>query len=347
MEKLEKFEQKIPHKEKIIEAIRIGMRHMDRIVLPQSAAEMTYFILLSIVPIILVIANIIPMLPLATSEVLGIAQEIIPPDVYSVIEPTLTGYLDGGSGGAISIGLLTALFSASKIVSILSRTLDEIYASAERRNFVLDRIVSLLIMIVIISLTGLALFVFIFGEHILLFIEGLIGFEITFMNLFMVLRWLIVAILFPLIFVIIYHVLPNHNMKVKYSIPGAIFSSVGLILLSEFFTLYLRLAGGDAVANATFGAVIVLMLFLYFTNMIIFIGGMVNTFIFEWRNKESVEEYEHAFHRQEQLADSNWKGYPDEDKTLVLKRKLYKTDYLKTLNQGREESSTDLATTDE
>lgn len=337
MEKIEELEKKVPFKEKIIKAIRIGNRHMDRVMLPSGAAEMTYFILLSIVPIILVIANIIPMLPMETAEVLSIAQELIPQDVYNVIEPTLTGYLEGGSGGAISIGLITALFSASKIVSILRRLLDDIYASAEKQNFVVDRIVSLLIMLVIIFLTGIALFIFIFGEQILLFGQNLIGVQVPFMDLFMVLRWVIVAVLFPVIFIVIYHVLPNHNLPFKYSIPGAIFASIGAILLSQFFTLYLRVAGGDAVANATFGAVIALMLFLYFANMIVFIGAMLNTFIFEWKTQQSVEEYERSILRQEQLEDSNWKGYPEEDKTLFMKRKLYKGKYLRQVNQTANE----------
>ncbi len=333
MEKIEEVEKKVPFKDKIVRAVRIGMRHMERIQLPSGAAEMTYFILLSIVPIILVIANIIPMLPMETGQVLSVAQEAIPSDVYSVIEPTLTGYLEGGSGGAISFGLITALFSASKIVSIMRRLLDDIYASADSQNFILDRIVSMLIMLVIIALTGIALFIFIFGEQILLFVESMLGLELAFMNLFLILRWVVVALLFPLIFIIIYHVLPNHNLPFKYSIPGAIFASIGAILLSEFFSLYLSLAGGDAVANATFGAVIALMLFLFLANMIVFIGAMINTFVFEWKNDTTVEEYERAIHRKEQLEDSNWKGYPNSNNTLILKRKLYRTDYLKRLNQ--------------
>lgn len=337
MEKIEELEKKVPHKDKIVKAIRIGMRHMDRIMLPSGAAEMTYFILLSIVPIILVIANVIPMLPMETAQVLTIAQDLIPQDVYSVIEPTLTGYLEGGSGGAISIGLITALFSASKIVSIMRRLLDDIYGAAETQNFFLDRAVSILIMIIIIGLTGLALFIFIFGESILTFIQGLVGIDIPFMSVFMVLRWVIVAVTFPLIFIVIYHVLPNHNLPIKYSLPGAIFASVGSILLSQFFSLYLRFAGGDAVANATFGAVIALMLFLYLANMIVFIGAMVNTFIFEWVNHQSVEEYERRILRSEQLADSNWKGYPEAENTLFLKRKLYKGNYLKAINQNESE----------
>ncbi len=332
MEKLEKYEDKIPHKKKLIRAIEIGMRHMDRIMLPQSAAEMTYFILLSIIPIILVIANIIPMLPIATDQVLSIVQEVIPADVYNVLEPTLMGYLEGGSGGAISIGLITALFSASRIVSILNRSLDEIYGTVDKRNFVLERIVSFLIMLGIIALAGLAFFVFIFGEAILGFVQDLLGLDFTFMNIFMIFRWVIVLVLFPLIFLIIYHVLPSHHLELKYSLPGAIFAAIGSIILSEFYTLILRLFGGDAVGNATFGAVIALMLFLYIANMITFIGAMINTFIFEWVNEESVEVYEHDMHRKEQLENTKWKGYPDSNKTLILRHKLYKTDYLKSLN---------------
>ena len=157
------------------------------------------------------------------------------------------------------------------------------------------------------------------------------------MNIFMIFRWVIVLVLFPLIFLIIYHVLPSHHLELKYSLPGAIFAAVASIILSEFYTLILRLFGGDAVGNATFGAVIALMLFLYIANMITFIGAMINTFIFEWVNEESVEVYEHDMHRKEQLENTKWKGYPDSNKTLILRHKLYKTDYLKSLNNDSDD----------
>ena len=82
--------------------------------------------------------------------------------------------------------------------------------------------------------------------------------------------------------------------------------------------------GGDAIANQTIGGFIALMLFLYFANVVILFGALLNTLLFEIKNDQSVLDYESELAEKEKLEDSDWQGYPDEDKVVLLKRKLYK-----------------------
>lgn len=82
--------------------------------------------------------------------------------------------------------------------------------------------------------------------------------------------------------------------------------------------------GGNAIANQTIGGFIALMLFLYFANVVILLGALLNTLIFEIKNGQSVLDYESERAEKEMLKESGWQGYPDEDTTVLLKRKLYK-----------------------
>ncbi|HLR91572.1 MAG TPA: YhjD/YihY/BrkB family envelope integrity protein, partial [Atopostipes sp.] len=117
---------------------------------------------------------------------------------------------------------------------------------------------------------------------------------------------------------------PNHHLKIKYALPGAIFASIGLVLLSQFFTLITQFMGGDAITNATLGGFIALMLFLYLANVVLLFGALINTLTFELRNNISVPEYELERHEKEERKESRWQGYPDENEVKVLKRKIYK-----------------------
>src|SRR5690554_3257147 len=102
---------------------------------------MAFFILLSLFPLLLVIANIIPLLPLETNEVLGLVADFVPQDIFNTIKPILEGYLENeGGGGFISFGLLTAIWSASKVITILRRVLDDVYGSVQKKNFIVGRI---------------------------------------------------------------------------------------------------------------------------------------------------------------------------------------------------------------
>lgn len=326
---MEKLDKKIPHKDKIVKLITIGQSNWERATVNQSAAEMAYFVLLSLMPLLLVIANVIPLFPMETNEVLSLVQGAMPPDIYSVLEPTLESYLESASGGAISFGLLAAIWSASKVITILRRVLDDVYGSVQKNNFIIARILSLLVMIGILMVIGFAVFVFVFGEQILLFVQNQLGFDIPFIQEFLALRWIVLMIILFLVFAIVYRYVPNHSLTIKYAIPGAVFSTIGWLLLTQGFSLYITYAGGDALANATFGAFIALMLFLYFSSMIVLLGALINAMVFEWKNNESVEQYEAERRRVKELKKSDWTGYPDEDKTVILKRKLYKVNRLK------------------
>lgn len=342
MEKVDKLDKKIPHKNKIVRFVQIAQSNWERATINQSAAEMAYFILLSLLPLLLVVANIIPLFPMDTAEVLSLLQSAMPADIYNVLEPTLESYLETASGGAISLGLLAAIWSASKVITILRRVLDDVYGSVQKKNFIVARILSLFVMMAILAVIGLAIFVFVFGEHILLFIQEFLGFNIPFIQEFLLLRWVVLMAILLGVFVIVYRYVPNHSLTMKYSFPGALFATIGWLALTQGFSLYVQYAGGDQLANATFGAFIALMLFLYFSSIIVLLGALINAMMFEWNKHQSVEEYEAERRRMKELKKSDWTGYPDQQNTTILKRKLYKVNRLK-----EEELKEDPVTTDE
>lgn len=308
-----------------VDTIKIIMENWTRASVMQGAAEMAYYLLLSLVPILLVIANVIPLLPISTAEVLALIEQAFPGDVSEILMPIVTGYMESSSGGAISIGLLASIWSASKVFSTLRRVLDEVYGASDRKNFIIARILSLAVMVVVLFVVGVAVFIFVFGEQIFGFVNELFGIQLPFVQEILQLRWIALPLILFAVGLVIYDLVPNHHLKWTYAIPGAIFMTIGLVLLSQSFSLVTQFMGGDAVANQTIGGFIILMLFLYLSNIIILMGALTNTLNFELRNQKSVHDYETELQKQEALEDSEWTGYPDEDKTVILKRKLYKT----------------------
>lgn len=319
-------ESTIPENKKknIFEAFQIILANWERAAIMQGAAEMAYFLLLSLVPILLVLANVIPLLPFSSTEVISIIESSFPEDIRSLLIPIVTDYMASASGGAISIGLLAAIWSASNVFNTLRRVLDEVYGAKIKKNFIIARILSMLIMISILFVVAFAIFVFVFGEQILNFLSDFFEIDIPFIQEFLLARWIALPIILFLVTIVIYHFVPNHHLKIKYAIPGAAFASVGLLMLSQFFSLISQLMGGDAIANQTLGGFIVLMLFLYLANVIILFGALINTLTFELKNRISVLDYEIELRQKEESKEAKWHGYPDESETKVLKRKIYK-----------------------
>lgn len=318
------MEESTIKKYSLIDAVKIVIENWTRASIMQGAAEMAYYLLLSLVPILLVVANIIPLLPFDTAEILNLLQETFPKDIAQIIMPIVTDYLNSGSGGAISFGLLAAIWSASKVFTTLRRVLDEVYGAKEAKNFVVARLLSLVVMIAVLGIVAAALFVFVFGEQILGIIQGFLQIELPLVQQILQLRWIALPLILFAVGLIIYDMVPNHHLPIRDAIPGSIFFTVGLFLVSQSFSLITRFMGGNAIANQTIGGFIALMLFLYFANVVILFGALLNTLIFEIKNGQSVLDYESERAEKEELKELGWQGYPDEDKTVLLKRKLYK-----------------------
>lgn len=308
----------------LADTVKIILENWERTSIMQGAAAMTYYLLLSLVPILLVFANVIPLLPFSSQQAIGFIQSTFPADISRMLIPIVKEYLQSASGGAISIGLLASIWSASKVFSTLRRVLDQVYGAAQKTNFIIARLLSLLIMLVILGLVGLSVFAFVFGEQILSIARDLFGIEIAFFETFLFLRWLLFPVILVIVLLVIYHLVPNHQLKIKYAIPGTIFGTISLILLSQSFSLLTKYIGGDAIANQTLGGFIALMLFLFIGNVLVLFGALINTLFFEIKNDESVTEYETKLQKKEKIEASNWGGYPDGKEQVLLKRKLYK-----------------------
>lgn len=310
--------------DKFADTLKIILENWNRTSIMQGAAAMTYYLLLSLVPILLVFANVIPFLPFSSEQAIGFIQSTFPADISQIMVPIVTGYLESGSGGAISIGLLASIWSASKVFSTLRKILDNVYGAPEKKNFVIARLLSLFVMLLILILVGFSIFAFVFGEQILSFVRDFFEIEIVFFETFLVLRWMLFPVVLLIVSLVIYDLVPNHHLKVKYAIPGAIFTTGSLILLSQSFSLLTKYMGGDAITNQTIGGFIALMLFLFIGNLLVLFGALINTLFFEIKNNESVTEYETRIQRLEEMEASSWGGYPKEEEQIVLKRKLYK-----------------------
>lgn len=316
--------KQLPFKQRMIRLFNVSKDNWGRADVTSQAGELAYFVLFSLFPILLVIANIIPLFPIDVNAVLSYMETAVPPDIYSVIEPVLIGYLNSSSGGVISIGLITALWSASKAFNSLQNLLNEVYGVEPRDNFILVRLVSLLIQLAIVSIVGAIIFAFVFGEFIVSFIEDFLSIDLGIIMQILQLRWLILLIVLISLFVAIYFLVPNHHLGIKYAIPGAIFATVGWLVLSQGFSIYLQFAGGDAAANATFGVFIVLMLWLYLAAMILLLGGLVNTIYYEYKNGHTIQEAIEKEEQKENPEINEKKKLPKQRKKLIKVKEVEK-----------------------
>lgn len=250
------------------------------------AAEMSFYVIWAMVPILLALANVIAILPIKTADILAMMRNFVPAEVQSILLPILQGYLENTSPGVFSLGLIISLWPASNVFNTLQRVFNEIYKVEPRKNLLISRGFAYLFMIFMVLLIFAVTSLLVFGESILHLVEQRLPDYSGLVSLIVQQGWIFGVILVFCLLVLMYYIIPNVHRPLKYALPGAIFSFVGIFLISQLFTIYLSFAG-NSISNQTLGIFIILMIWLYFNSMVLCVGAYLNVFYYDFKNPKA------------------------------------------------------------
>jgi len=244
-------------------------------------SQLAFFFLLSLFPLLIFIMTLLPYLNFNQAEVFLLIRDYAPASVTMLIEGTLNEILQNRNGGLLSIGALATVWSASKGMNALTKALNRSYFTEESRSFIMARGMSVVFTIMLIAVLLVALILPVFGQQIGVFAFSYMGFEKGFLILWAGLRWLVPPVLIYVVFSLIYWLVPNLKIQFKSVLPGALFATVGWILTSLAFSFYVGSYGNYSSTYGSIGGIIVLMMWLYFSAIILMLGGQLNAVMLE------------------------------------------------------------------
>lgn len=240
-------------------------------------AQLAYFLLLSLFPMLIFLMTLIPYLNLQQEQVFDFLADVMPGEVYSLIEGTLSEVLTNQNGGLLSVGVLGTIWSASKGVDALMKGLNKAYDVDGRAGFK-NRLLSLVFTVALVAVIIVALVFPVFGQQIGHIIFGYLGVEESFESMWTFIRWITPPALIVVTLMAMYWIVPNTDPRLKFIsvFPGAIFATLGWVALTYGFSFYINNFGNYSATYGSIGGVIILMLWLYFTGMILIFGGLIN-----------------------------------------------------------------------
>ena len=267
---------------KIRQIMVLFQQHWGRMEIGRQSAEMAYYVLLALLPTLLLLGNIIPLLPLPREQVLSYVEMALPLEVSNTLTPILEQYLNSGSSGVVSFGLVLSIWTASKAFNVFQNVLNQVYNTKMRKNFIVHRIFSFVIAFLLVAMIGFVAFLFMFGRYIRDFFEEFLSIQLDFITAFENFRWIVAFLIIAIIMTVIYYVVPNVRWSFKYSLPGAAFATIGFLLISQLFSLYVGVAGNQAIGNSAIGVVITLLLWLYLMGTVLILGGFLNVMLYHY-----------------------------------------------------------------
>ncbi|KIO69979.1 YihY/virulence factor BrkB family protein [Caldifermentibacillus hisashii] len=249
------------------------------------SAQLAYFFLLSLFPLLITMFSLLPYLPLKTEDIMYFISDFAPGETITFIDSTLDTLLEKHNGGILSFGIIATLWAASNGMNAIIRAMNLAYEIDDDRPFFIVRGLSVLLTIVMIAVFIIALLLPVFGKHIGIYISSKFGYTDQFIDTWNTIRFSLSSVILFIVFSAVYFLTPNRKMKCATVVPGAVFSTIGWILASMGFSFYVNNFGNYTFMYGSLGVIIVLMIWFYITGAVLIIGGEINGLNEEYKRK--------------------------------------------------------------
>lgn len=245
--------------------------------------NLAYYLVLSIVPIIALIAALCSKFSLSTSDIKNFFDIILPNNVEDILLSVFNSInSDSLSVWFVIIGFIIASNGAHSI--ILS---SNILFKIDNKGFIERRIKSLFLTIVLVFLILFIIVVLGFGNIILTFVLSLKWFksvsDIIF-NSFILLKWPVAIIFIFMLIKVIYTISPDKHIPSKYMNRGALFSTIGLIISSLIYSYYANNIADYSYIYGNLANIAVLIIFVYVISYFLVFGIALNANIYNLSN---------------------------------------------------------------
>ncbi|HYN86404.1 MAG TPA: YihY/virulence factor BrkB family protein [Pyrinomonadaceae bacterium] len=246
------------------------------------AAQLSYYFLLALFPLLLFLTSLLGWFAGEDSELRRTLFEylstILPGEAATLVDDTVADVTQGSGGGKLSFGILATLWAASNGMGAISESLNVAYDVKETRPWWKTRLFAIFLTFALALLVVSALVLVLYGHDIAETVAGRFGLGAAFELAWKVLQWPIALVFVLLGFALIYYLAPDiRDQDWKWVTPGSILAMIIWLAVSFGFRTYLLYFNSYSATYGSLGAVIILMLWFYFTGAAILVGGEINS----------------------------------------------------------------------
>jgi membrane protein len=251
--------------------------------MPDYAAALTYYVMMSLFPALLVGISLLGLLgdqTLVTNAVGYARDNGAPAEVTNALRASLSSTVNG-AGGAVSfalvLGLVVAIYGASGAFGGVGRALNAVYGAEEGRGFVKHKLSDIGWTVVVIVLAVISLFSVFLGGGLAKDLFGTIGLGDTAVEIWRFARWFVAIAAVLLIYAIAYTFAPDiETRRLRWITPGASAGVVIWLLASAGFFFYVSNFGKYGATYGAFAGAVILLLWLYLSNLAFLFGAELN-----------------------------------------------------------------------
>jgi membrane protein len=258
------------------------------------AAALTYYALMSLFPAVLLalsLLGIIGQYPETYNAIVHYLRDVAPTSVVDPVDRSLRAAFQskGTATTTLVIGIVVAFYGMTGALEAARRALNVVFElEGTGRSFLRRKSIDVLLALVLMVLVLASLVMVFVGGRLGRDLLGFVGLGSTGADIWSVARWPGAVLVAMLVFALIYYVTPDVKPRgFRWITPGAGVGVVLWLLASVALSQYVSRVGDVGALYGTFTAAILLVAWLWLTNVALLYGAELNAEI--ERQKELAE----------------------------------------------------------
>ncbi len=254
--------------------------------LQSSSAEMAYYLLFAFFPVIMVVYASFALAGWANPEFVARFTVILPQSIRELIDSFIKHISSDASNLSFLItGIILAMYSVTRFTRSVKAKVRKIYSAASNSSIFMEWITSAVFSALLFAVFYITLFLMILGDHFINLVSNYIVISNVANTLLLVLRYLITVFVALSTLFLFYYIIPNVKQSFSDVIFGTVFTVLGWLAVSFGFTYYMNNFANYSVVYGSIGAFIMLLLWFYLLSLLLLVGAVINSMIYNSRRK--------------------------------------------------------------
>ncbi len=265
------------------------------------AAQISFYLMLSVVPILILIIQLLGLIGISMETALNVVEQYTGNRISNVLS-IIFEFSSIGFGNIIF--LIIALWAGSRASFAISRIANYTMTEGKNtgKNYFIERARAIVTMLLTMISLVVAIVILCYGKIIL--IGALTALRIddtSFVDSFWLwLRWPLAFVLYFFIIGYNFYILPTVRKPFRTVIPGALFASIGMLIVSWAYTFYTSSLVNYDIMYGALSSVVALMIWFLLLSWVLILGLMCN---------KVVEDTSHPYSKREipeELEEIRW-----------------------------------------
>ena len=258
------------------------------------AAQMAYLLLFALAPGLLFLWHLLGLFgtdPTKLHQMFLILQSFMPPDpkVQDILDTAVASVVVTGSSGMLAnAGIILGIYFGTVFIATISRALSQTHGVREDAHWWSKYIISFFMLFWFGIVILFCFNAIVFGERLAGIAEVNLQLTIPLQAWIAYLNLPFIALALIGLALAVYLLTPENYLTIRQALPGAIFFSIGWIIATKLFQVYVARYDRYNPTYLALASIIVLLTWMYLTCLLLLLGGKLNAIL--RRERERMRE---------------------------------------------------------